>query len=157
MWPKYLAIFFLFLFFALLQNNFLAHFGFLKSLPNLVLIFFFVLAYFAPDKNFWQVAFYALSAGFFLDIFSYSYIGPSMLVLLAFGFLAKKIQQSLRSAQNSRPMLYFIPLFVIFFSAYEAVFYWRNVFSTYFLISIVINTIVSAAFFAIYKRFNEAV
>ena len=118
MWKKVLFIIILFYFFALLQNSFFTHFSFFGAIPNLVFIFFFLLVFFSKNNSL-QVCFFAAVAGFFLDIFSYTYIAPSIILLLLIGFLLKKIQLSLKNRQDSHPFIYFLPLFIIFLSIYD--------------------------------------
>jgi len=73
-------------------------------------------------KNFievYQIILWGALAGFFLDVFSYSYIGPSVVLLIAIGFLAKKTQSLLRDMDDNFPFAYFLPLFVVFFIVYQ--------------------------------------
>ena len=120
MWKKISAIIFIFYILTLLQSSFFAHFNFFGAVPNLAFALFFTFAFFAgSDKNYY-VIFLAVAAGFFLDIFSYSYLGISVILLIIIGILLKKMQSSLKNTKNSRPFFYFLPLFVIFFIFYEA-------------------------------------
>jgi len=118
MWKKLLIIFFSFYIFALLQNSFLTYFNFFGAVPNLVFILFFLLAYFEKGDNY-QIIFLALIAGAFLDIFSYSYLGPSIVSLMIVGFLLKKSQALLKNREDNYPFFYFLPLFAIFLLVYN--------------------------------------
>lgn len=120
---KYLIIILLFYFFALLQNSFFPHFDLFGATPNLIFIMFFALLFFSargePALG-WKNIFYAVSAGLFLDIFSYRYLGASALLLLFIGFFVKKAQGQLQEKKNnSFPFIYFLPLFLFAFLAYD--------------------------------------
>jgi len=63
--------------------------------------------------------FFAAAAGFFLDIFSYIFLGASAVLLLFIGFLAKRLQLVLKEGRSAHPLFYFLPLFLVFFVAYR--------------------------------------
>lgn len=163
MWLKALVIILLFYFFALLQNSFLPHFNIFGAVPNLVFILFFLLMFFsvrggpspkadAPREQAlgWQNIFYAIAAGFFLDIFSFSYFGASIAILFLMAFLIKKIINSLKNLS----IVFFIPLFLVFFTAYEIIFrlYLSANFGRNFYIEIVYNLAFAILGFYIYKK-----
>ena len=121
---EYIVIFFLFYIFAILQNSFFVHFNFFGAVPNLVFILFYLLAFFSTKKrNYsatWEVTFYAIAAGLFLDVFSSAYFGISIILLLIIGILSKKVQSMLQESSNDKfPITYFLPLFLISWMVYD--------------------------------------
>ncbi len=118
MLKKILFIIFFFYIFALLQNSFFIHFNFFGSAPNLIFVFFFLLVFFEKD-NFYQIIFLGFLAGLFLDFFSYNYIGPSIVLLIVIGLLAKKTQLLLKNMENKFPFVYFLPIFLVSSVAYQ--------------------------------------
>lgn len=166
MWQKILAIFILFFLFALLQSSFFSQLSILGAIPNLVFVFFFILVFFNGPKGYpngnSQVILLSLLAGIFLDIFSYNYLGPSIILLLALGFLLKKIQSLLKNKEDNYPFVYFAPLFIIFFASFEVLLmaYLRffdsshamMVFDLKFIVGIIYNLIFAFIFFCIYKK-----
>jgi len=118
MWKKALFIVVLFYLLTLLQNSFFAHFSFFGTTPNLVFIFFFILAFFVKIGREYQIIYFAALAGVLLDISSNKYLGPSILILLLLGYLLKRMQFSLINRQDGYPFLYFIVLFAAFFLIY---------------------------------------
>ena len=150
MWLKYLAVFILFYFFAVLQNSFFAHFISLGALPNFIFILFFLLTYF--EKNNYSIIYYAVLGGSFLDLFSAGYFGLSIILFLAAGFILKKIETLLKERQgDGYPFAYFLPLFFILFVIYDFILKFD-----FNLLEIICNLIIASAAFFIYKRFaNE--
>ncbi len=130
MWAKALIIILLFYFFAVLQNSFLVHFNIYGTIPNIIFIFFFLLIFFEGRKSYYQIISWSIVAGFFLDVFSSSYFGVSIAVLLLIGILTKKIANSLKERRDEYPFVYFVPLFLGFFMSYEIIlrlcFYFLN-------------------------------
>lgn len=125
MWYKYIIIALLFYLFALLQNSFFSAFSLMGAGPNLVFLLFFELVFFSGKnwKDFiWDAVFYSIAAGIFLDIFSSSHIGASIILFFAVGFLIKKIQSALNEKEDKYPFVYFLALFLLSFSAYSAAF-----------------------------------
>ena len=122
---KLLVIIFLFYFFALLQNSFLIHFDLFGAVPNLVFILFFLLVFFEKkDKagqsyNNYMVLSIAIIAGTFSDIFSYIYLGISIIILIIIGITLKNIQLSLMNTEENYPFVYFLPLFIVSFLVYN--------------------------------------
>lgn len=116
MWFKHLAIILLFYFFAILQNSFLVHFNIFGIVPNLVLVLCFLLIFFSENY------FYALIAGFFLDIFSHFYFGISIISLLIAMFLIKKALQHLWNKTGQYAVFYFLPLFAVYLIIYNGLF-----------------------------------
>lgn len=115
MWQKVLGTIILFCAFALLQKSFLAHFSFFGVIPDLVFILFFFIVLFGRKYKNYQIVFWAIIAGLFLDIFSYSYIGASIIAFIIIGLLIKRLQFLLRSGEGRDPFLRFVILFIIFF------------------------------------------
>lgn len=149
MWFKPVIIFFLFYFFALLQNSFLVHFGFYGISPNLIFILFFTLIYFSKKNNL-QLIYFAIFAGFFLDIFSGAYFGISVILLAIIGFLGKKIQLSFRESKENYPIVSFLALFLLSFVLYESILNFS--FGLLFFIKMVYNLLASMVFFFVYKK-----
>jgi len=156
MWKKLLVIVLLFYVFALLQNSFFTHFNFFGTLPNLIFILFFTLAFF---NNSSQTFLFAIIAGFFLDIYAYTYICPSIILLLIIGFLLKKVQTLLIENNGKYPFGYFLILFLIFLTSYswliDFVFDFLNI---KLLLTLTYNSFIALLFFYIYRRFiNEKI
>ena len=163
MWQKILITFILFYIFVLLQISFFAYFNLYGTVPNLVFILFFLLVFFEKNGRNYQIIIYAAMAGVFLDIFSYTYLGPSIILLIILGFLLKKAQELLRKGEDDYPFVYFSSLFVIFILAY----YILSGMCLYFLdpskikfslglatfISTAYNLIAASILFFIYKKY----
>jgi len=159
-WQKNFIIIFLFFLFALLQKSFLSHYSIFGYFPNLVFILFFLLSFF-PAKE-WENFLYAVTAGFLVDIFSYTYLGPSIFAFLIIGFLLKKIQSSLKNRQDSYPFVYFCPLFLVGFIFYEFVMtvYFRffdslhviAIFDFKFVVAVLYNLVFATLFFYLFKK-----
>lgn len=158
MWLFLLIVALLFYFFALLQESFFVHLSALGGIPNLIFAFFFVLMFFENSRAYYHIIFYAVLAGFLLDVFSYGYLGQSMLILLCIALLVKKIQSSLSDAAEPYPLFYFVPLFLLSSIAYEALSLFVNrqdvtdIFSFGFLASLAYSLVFAAAGFYLYKK-----
>lgn len=151
---KALIIILLFYFFAVLQNSFLAHFNIYGATPNIIFIFFFLLMFFEGQKSYYQIISWSIAAGFFLDVFSSSYFGVSIAILLLIGILTKKIVNSLKEKRDEYPLVYFAPLFLGFFISYEIILPLRAFnFSWTIYIEIIYNLILAFLGFYIYKLF----
>lgn len=164
---KYLVITLLFYFFAVLQNSFFVHFNILGTAPNFVFILFFILIFFSPHKGLysWEDLFYSVIAGFFLDVFYYSYFGVSFVLLSIIAVIIKKLLSSLKQRKDKYSIVYFIPLFFIFFVIYSVLsgiyFYFFSVSGSsivsyvigwIFLVKIIYNCIFAVIGFYIYKN-----
>lgn len=153
MWVRALITILLFYFFAILQNSFLPHFNIFGIVPNIIFIFFFLLVFFSargrPTFG-WEEIFYAIVAGFFLDIFSSSYFGASIIILFLTAVLTKKIINSLKDLS----IVSFIALFLIFFTIYEIILrsYLFINFSWIICIEIIYNLITALLGFYIFKK-----
>ncbi|MFA6190102.1 MAG: hypothetical protein WC711_01120 [Candidatus Staskawiczbacteria bacterium] len=160
MWKKIVPVIFIFYIFVLLQNSFFNHFSLFGVAPNLVFTLFFLLVFFSPSKL--EVILLAVIAGFFIDIFSYTYVGPSIILLIILSILLKKVLSSLKNTAESYPFIYFLPLFVIFLLAYillkDLYLYFLDPnkmvinLSLNIIYSLVYSSIFATAFFFIYKR-----
>ena len=92
---RFLILFLFFYILSLIQTGFLIHFNIKGGLPNLLLISVFLSIFLEnPRKNF--SFFGALVGGFFLDIFSNSFLGISIITLLLMTFLLKRVMLILR-------------------------------------------------------------
>ncbi len=89
---KILAIIVFFYILILLQTSFLIHFNIIGGLVNysLILIPLLAISFLTPRQQWVDVA-GAFSAGFFLDIFSGSFIGLHILILVSLVFFIKFI------------------------------------------------------------------
>lgn len=164
MWIKYLSITLLFYFFAILQNSFLAHFSIFGEAPNLILILYFLLIFFEEPDKYHMGIFGAFMGGFFLDIFSHSYFGGSILYLLILMFLVKRALQLLWKKSGEFSIFYFLPLFAVYSIFYNILFNAGLVLlSRSFLnfnvnwtlaIALVYNLLFAAPSFFICKKFN---
>lgn len=170
MWQKFVIATLVFYILALLQNSFFSYFNLFGATLNLVFIFFFTLVFFSVQggprpKGYpgWEVIFYAITAGFFLDIFTYTYLGPSVILLVVLSFLLKKIQLLLKNKDDKHPLAYFMPLFIIFLLAYNTLlslylhFIDPNKIALSFgmqtVFMLIYNLIIASIFFIFYKKF----
>ena len=151
MWLRFSIIVFLFYFFAVLQTSFLAHFNIFGITPNFILIFFFLLIFFSALG--WENFFYAIIAGFFLDVSSHSYFGVSIILLLILAFSIKKALRILWHRSDKYSVLYFIPLFAAYFIAYNALL-GLSLFNWIFIIAIMYNLSFALAGFYICLKIN---
>jgi hypothetical protein len=168
MWKKLLVTFFLFYLFALLQNSFLIHFDLFGAIPNLVFILFFLLVFFEKkDKtgqsyDNYMVISIAILAGTFSDIFSYIYLGVSIVILIIIGITLKNIQLSLMNTEENYPFIYFAPLFMGSFLTYNFVLDLYifaseptriiTFFSLGTVISLIYNLFIASVLFLVYKK-----
>ena len=166
MWKKTLAILAAFYLFALLQSNFFAHFYLFGAGINLVFILFFLLLFYSsPMAPNYRSVLLASFAGFFLDVFSHTHIGPSMLILVVGTLLFRKTQLLLRNREETYPFFYFLPLFVAFLLFYTILlaFYFSffdqsgialvSVWNIFW--QVIYNTMVASAVFYIYKKIKH--
>jgi len=152
---KYLIIAVLFYFFALLQNSFFTHFNLFGYSPDLVFILYFLLIFFADAKHTYQIIFISAVGGFCLDVFSYTYLGPYIILFLLLAFLLKKTQSLLRNNNGTYPLVYFLPLFAVFLLANNLIM--GSYSSIKIIFPLIYSSVVAALFYYIYKRyFNKA-
>lgn len=153
MWLRLLIIFLLLALLGILQTSFLVHFNIMGSIPNLIFILYFLVVFFEEPQKYIQGIFSAIVAGFFLDVFSLSYFGASIIYLLIITFVLKHILFLLRKTENKYPIAYFTPLFVLSFIVYSLLF--TSVINFWiFLIEIIYNLVFAFFGFYIYKRFK---
>jgi len=118
MWYKKLVIILFFYFLVLFQNSFLNHFSIEGVVPNFVLILLCLLVFFEnPHKYFGIIP--AVFAGFFLDIFSKSFFGVSVLTMVVIYFLIKELIHILRDTGQKHSFFYFIPIFILSLIFYD--------------------------------------
>jgi asparagine N-glycosylation enzyme membrane subunit Stt3 len=163
MWIKFLVITILFYFFSLLQNSFFIYFNIYGFVPNLIFIFFFTLVFFSKKEDYYQIIFFSILAGLFLDIFSAFGIGISTVSLIVIGILIKKTLLLLKEKEEKYPLVYFTVLFIISFLAYYLflgiylyIFGLKYIFadlSWKFLIEIICSLIFAIIEFFIFKIF----
>jgi rod shape-determining protein MreD len=163
MWAKYLLIVFIFYIFALLQNSFFVNFSLLGINPNLVFILFILLIFFEKKPTNFSNIYFAIIAGFFLDIFSSIPLGWSILILIVIGYLIKKIKEILSEKNDSYPYAYFAIIFTVTFFTYSfllnLVVYFilkSDVFfniNLVFVFKIIYNLILASGLFFVYKKF----
>lgn len=162
MWLKLSTIFILFVFFAIVQTSFVIHFSILGAVPNLIFILFFSILFFEVQDCQTYGIFSAIVGGFFLDVASYSYFGPSIVLLLIFAFVIKHILSLLKRNTDKYPIIYFLPLFLISFVFLGLI---LNIFfnflnipqSTFslswsYLIEILYNLFLASVFFLVRKK-----
>ncbi|MCD6528465.1 hypothetical protein J7K44_02405, partial [bacterium] len=91
---KVLVLIFIFYLFALIETSFLVHFNIffpkLRWYPNLILLSVIFLSFFERPEGFFAFL-AAICGGFFWDIFSTSFIGFHILILVAVTLLIKII------------------------------------------------------------------
>jgi rod shape-determining protein MreD len=151
-WVGYLATIALFYFFALLQNSFFTHFAFAGVTPNLVFSLFFVLLFFSGKSKFSPI-FLAIFSGIILDIFSVAYFGTSIIILTVIALLFKKIQNSLMEGEDSRPFIFFVPLFAVALVLYDLLINSTNL-NPHFFIWLSLNVLCGAILFLLVKKFK---
>ncbi|MCX6721047.1 MAG: rod shape-determining protein MreD [Candidatus Staskawiczbacteria bacterium] len=162
MWIFWLGTILLFYILATLQAGFFAHFNFLGAVPNLVFIFFLLVLFFSVKKSGFSLIIFAAAAGFFLDIFSGTNFGVSVILLALIGFLAKKAQGSFLEEEDKYPLSHFLLIFLSALFIYEVLLmlYLRFLDPAHvkilidfrFLFEIIYNLIVATAGFYIYKK-----
>ena len=163
MWLKSIFIIILFYFFAVLQNSFFAHFSLFGAVPNLVFIFFFLLIFFQKNNGYRNIFLYSIFAGLFLDIFSYTYLGVSVILLLLIGLIIKKVKSLLQeNKDNEFPFIYFLPLFIISLILYDSlliIFVAKfnlmlalTSFNRGFIAEVIYNLVISCLAFYLYKN-----
>ena len=124
----------LFYFFAIMQNSFLPYFKVMESVPNFIFVLFFILIFFENlpvrtnknDRN--EGLFFAILAGFFLDIISPFYFGMSIASLLVVYFFEKLVAYFLKEIQNKYLIFYFILIFSACFVLYNILLYLLSIF-----------------------------
>ncbi|MBI3631479.1 MAG: hypothetical protein HY219_01260 [Candidatus Staskawiczbacteria bacterium] len=164
MWLKLLIIFLLFGLLGILQTSFLVHFNIMGAVLNLIFILFFLTVFFEESQKYIQGIFSAVAAGFFLDALSSFYFGVSIVSLLIIYSAIKYTIYLLKKKRDKYPIVYFTPLFVLFFIIYNLsltiVVYFLDashlmpVFDWIFIIEIFYNLIFAFFGFYICKKFK---
>lgn len=162
MWIRYLISMAAFYLFAVFQNSFFTSFSKFGIMPNLVIVLFFLFIFFEKHKNSYFFIFCAMSAGFFLDIFSSEYLGVSIVLLLVIGLTAQKIHSLLSERNNKYSFTHFIFLFIffllfynLFWAVYTYIFYHTGSvvsFSVKSILNIIVNLIFASAVFFPYRK-----
>lgn len=164
MWVKIALSIILFYILAVLQKSFFIHFAILGGVPNLVFVLFFSLVFFKKEDYFFDVLFYSLVAGLFLDFFSFTYIGTSVFFLIMIGFLLKKVQSMLTEKHGDDfPLVYFLPLFlgavIIYQFLLNFYFYFPDISRTInsvdlaFFANVIYSLIIGCVVYFIFKKF----
>lgn len=158
---KILFLIVIFYILTLLQTSFLVHFDIAGLTPNLILILVCLLNFFEKPKEYWGI-FGAITGGFFLNIFSNSFIGISIIILVFISLFIKKSFHFLRETYDKHPIIYFLPLFIFslffydllaaLFSYFSNSFVFQFSFDLSFLINIIYNSIFVIPCFYIYKK-----
>lgn len=105
MWIRPIGIVGFFLLFQLLQNSFFINFGFH---PEFVFLFFYSLIFFEKRNNFLFLIFISFLAGTLRDVYSYEYIGPSIIIFLGIGFAIKELQRFFNTREDEHSLLNFL-------------------------------------------------
>ena len=163
---KRLILFFVFYFLILLQTSFLVYFRIDGQVPNLVLVFLFLIIFFTAStrdeakqpflENFWALVF----AGFFIDLYSDYPIGVSITFLFLAALLTEKILMNLKEPN----IFVFLILCLIFQCFYyfcfcvldyflrESAFF---LFDRFFLVQIIYNLFFSLFGFYLFRIFKK--
>jgi cell shape-determining protein MreD len=145
---KSLLIFFLFYFFALAQNSFLMRISPILAGLNFVFIFFILFVFFKQNIGYFQIIFWAIIAGLFLDIFSPALFGLSIFLLILIGTSIKKVNQLFKISEDKYPFWQFLIIFLISY----IVFNFLNL-SWLLIINLAMNLILALIGFWIFKFF----
>ncbi|KKP54336.1 MAG: hypothetical protein UR46_C0024G0004 [Parcubacteria group bacterium GW2011_GWA1_33_6] len=149
MWFKYPLIILLFFLFALLQVSFLPHFSIMGVVPNLVFILFFLFIFFERENQGGETFFTVIIAGFFLDIFSTSFLGKSILLLLVMYLFLRAVTHFLKQKQGKYIIVYFMGLFSLCFVLYALSMY--SLFSISIFLHLICNLLFALIGFYVYK------
>jgi len=156
-WKNAIFTIVLFYIFVLLQNSFFPNFNLLGAIPDLIFIYFFTLAFFSSKEANYSIIFYALIAGFFSDLYSLSYFGPSIILMIIIGLTLKKVQLLLKNKGDNYPFSYFISLFIAFWFIYVSLLgLYFHFFNFNIIFQLIYNTITAVVFFFSYKSFQKS-
>lgn len=152
---NYLITALLFLIFALIQAVFLPFFGIMGQIPNLVFILFYLIVFFDEKK---EGFFWAIFAGFLLDVFIPSYFGISIASLLIIYLIQKASRYFLKDIKGKYFILNFVALFSVNFIIYNIFIYIASMIFAFeftiglsFIISLMYNIVFLLPGFYIYK------
>jgi len=148
---------------VLFQNSFLSHFSISGASLNLILISICLFSFFEESHKY-SGLFLAIVAGFFLDVFSRSFLGISIFCLIIVYFFIKKTIHILRDIPRKYSIIYFIPIFIICVILYNLFFgtfsYLSNHFTPPFLggytlfLNIIYNLIFAVFGFYLFKKYS---
>lgn len=152
---KYIITALLFFVLSIVQSSFLPFFSVIGQVPNLVFILFYLILFF---DNRGESFFWAIIAGFLLDVFMPSYFGISIISLLVIYLLKKILDYFLKDIQGKYFIVYLIFLFSINFVIYNVLVYISYLIlgSSYelslsLMVSLAYNIIILLPVFYIYK------
>ncbi len=117
---KYSIIALLFFVFSLIQAAFLPFFSIMGQFPNLVFILFYLILFFDENE---ESFFWAVMAGFLLDISLPSFFGISIISLLILYLFKKVLHYFVKDIQGKYFIVYFIVLFSVNFLIYNCLIY----------------------------------
>ncbi len=158
---KILIIILILFILTLIQTSFLVHFSIWGVFPNLILVLVSIFNFFEdPVKKLGILT--AGIGGFFLDIYSNSFIGALILTLIAISLIFKGSRIILKERPQKHPLIYFIPLFVFALVFYDFFFGFTLIFVNSFhfsfdlslLIKIAYNLVLALIGFYLFKRFS---
>jgi len=145
---KVLILYFLYL----LQESFFVHFNLFLVFPNLVLVFYLFIIFYASKKHpFAEIIGYGLFSGFLLDVSGEKYFSISIVLLIFLGFLIRIFKNALNEAEGQKSLIYFLVLVVLFSGAYEGVINYKIFLSLAVLAKIAYNIIFGVVVFYIYR------
>ena len=163
---RFLFLIIVFYLLALIQSSFLIHFSLFGVIPNFILILVCLLSFFSfsGGNRDEKISLYsAFLGGFLLDIFSSSFLGLSIIVLLIISILIKKSLRVLREQTELYSIIYFILLFItslIFYDLFLSIaFYWLYSAPLQFnlwiiLTKMIYNLIFALPAFFIFKKYR---
>lgn len=154
---SYLAITLGFLLVTLLQMSFFASFVTFPQAPNLIFILFFVLLFFSKDSQ-TEPLFLVALAGICLDFFSPTRFGLSILLLAGVYVVKKMASHFIENTDKQESLGYFLAIFLLGFLAYQSILQiliMRHIIWHTFWISASFQTLIAAAIFYLYKRFQR--
>ena len=135
---KIITVMVLFFLLSIAQVAFVGHINLMGTVPNLIFIFFFLLIFFQnpspdyhtrSDQSFLEdllrpeALIIIILGGFFLDVVSLNAMGQAAVVLAVIYFLIKVLFYFLHERQDKHPLIYFVPLFLLFFFGYQGTLY----------------------------------
>ena len=112
---RHFSFLIIFCIFILLQNSFFVHFNIKGIVPNLVLIFLYLVSFFEPQEG--KFSFFAgLFAGFLLDIFSPFPFGIATIILVMVALVLKKVFYGI-DRSTILPFIFFFIFFIFLYSS----------------------------------------
>jgi hypothetical protein len=163
MWLKYLFITIIFFILALLQASFFSYFSILGVTLNFVFILFFLILFFCRKDKIFKI-FTAITAGFFLDVFSISIFASCIVSFLIINFVAEKLFSNLKETDEKLPIFSFLLFFLLFFIFNELfldliIYFSSRLLSSnlgwVFLIQLVYNLLFAIIGFYVFKKLQN--